>query len=70
MSTQEAIYHGVPLLGIPIFIDQDLNMKQAEAAGFAVTLEILNVTETKLEQALQTVLHDPKYESEMMQKIL
>ena len=42
-----------------MFIDQDLNMKQAEAAGFAVTLEILEITEATLESVISKALHDP-----------
>ncbi|GLH07894.1 UDP-glucuronosyltransferase [Gryllus bimaculatus] len=38
MSTQEAVYHGVPVVGIPIFGDQQLNMNRAAAAGIGVAL--------------------------------
>jgi glucuronosyltransferase len=61
LSTQEAAYHGVPLLGIPIFADQDMNMKQAEHGGYAFTLEILTITEETLENLLRKLLDDPKY---------
>ncbi|GLG96693.1 ADP,ATP carrier protein 1 [Gryllus bimaculatus] len=39
MSTQEAVYHGVPVVGIPLFGDQQLNMNRAAAAGFGVSLD-------------------------------
>ena len=58
LSTQEAAYHGVPVLGIPIFADQDLNMKQAAAKGFGLTLEILDFTEETLEELLRKLLED------------
>jgi len=61
LSTQEAAYHGVPILGIPFFADQDLNMMQSESQGFALTLEILNMTEPDLENKLRQLLDEPKY---------
>ena len=61
LSTQEATYHGVPLIGIPIFADQDLNIAQAERAGYALTIEILNLSEEKLENAIHQILHEKQY---------
>jgi len=59
-STEEAIFHGVPLIGIPMFGDQDANMKTSENHGFALTVEFRNLTEEKLFMAINTVLTDPK----------
>ena len=62
LSTQESIYHGVPMIDIPIFADQDFNAHRATELGIAVTLEILEITEERLENAIYTVLNDSKYE--------
>ncbi|XP_021957851.1 UDP-glucuronosyltransferase 2B4 isoform X2 [Folsomia candida] len=53
LSTQEAVYHGVPLI--------DLNMGQAEKNGFCLTLEIMDLSEQKLEAAVTKILTEPKF---------
>ena len=60
LSTQESIYHGVPMIDIPIFGDQDFNAHRATELGIAVTLEILDLSEEGLENAIYTVLNDSK----------
>jgi glucuronosyltransferase len=58
---QEAINRGVPLLGIPIFGDQSLNMHKAVSAGYGVMVEYNNVTEESLTWGLRELLQVPKY---------
>jgi len=60
-STEEAAYHGVPILSIPIFGDQDVNAKISEEKGFGVTVEIVDLTEDQLETVIKKMLSDPKY---------
>ena len=54
------MYHGVPVLGIPVFVDQDLNVNQAENSGYALSLEILTFTEEELENRLNQLLYNPQ----------
>ncbi|CAL8109446.1 unnamed protein product [Orchesella dallaii] len=61
LSTQESTYHGVPVIGIPLFVDQDVNMKQAEAHGYALKLELLDITEEYLENAIHRMLNDTSF---------
>ncbi|XP_049943024.1 UDP-glycosyltransferase UGT5-like isoform X3 [Schistocerca serialis cubense] len=61
LSTQEATARGVPLVGIPVFGDQLLNMAQAQRQGYAITLAISNITEASLSWALNEVLNIPRY---------
>lgn len=58
LSTQEAVYHGVPVVGLPLVMDQDTNMMLAEAKGFAKKLELLTLNEETLLSAIQDVLND------------
>ena len=44
LSTQEALYHKVPLVGVPISNDQKPNMMRAEANGYAIMLDLQTIT--------------------------
>lgn len=61
LGTTEAMSEGVPLLGIPLFGDQMVNMKRAVAKGYALTLDIKNITEETVSKALDELLNNPKY---------
>ena len=60
LSTQESIYHGVPMVDIPVFGDQDLNANRAAEAGFSITVEILDITEEVLENAIYKVMNESR----------
>ncbi|XP_046981238.1 UDP-glycosyltransferase UGT5-like [Schistocerca americana] len=61
LSLQEAVYHAVPVLGVPIFSDQRVNVNQAEGKGYAIKLFFSDVTEEFLLQAINEVLSNPRY---------
>ncbi|XP_046695513.1 UDP-glucuronosyltransferase 2C1-like isoform X4 [Silurus meridionalis] len=62
----EAIYHGVPMVGIPLFADQPDNLNHIKTRGAAVMLDF-NKMETKdLKQALNYVINNPSYKESMM----
>lgn len=56
LGTSEAIYNGVPLIGIPVFGDQDLNMARATNAGYGLKVAYKNLTEEALTWALTELL--------------
>lgn len=60
-SIQEAIYHGVPLLGMPLGTDQSLNVARSVKEGYAVQLDWSDVTDDSLTSAIQNLLHNPRY---------
>ncbi|CAL8089902.1 unnamed protein product [Orchesella dallaii] len=60
-STEEAIYHGTPLLGLPMFGDQPLNAKLAKSHDFMVELDWNTITEEQLLSSIQELAYNPKY---------
>jgi UDP-N-acetylglucosamine:LPS N-acetylglucosamine transferase len=61
MGVQEAVYCGVPMVGIPFVSDQKLNMQNLASKGVAVVLDTKHITRQRLVNALQTVLHEPRW---------
>jgi glucuronosyltransferase len=61
LSTQEAIHRGVPLLGIPMFGDQSLNMNRAVTAGYGLMVGFQNVSMESLLWGITEMIENPKY---------
>ncbi|XP_024433265.2 UDP-glucuronosyltransferase 2A1 isoform X3 [Desmodus rotundus] len=62
----EAIYHGVPMVGVPMFADQYDNIAHMKAKGAAVEVNINTMTSADLLNALRTVINDPSYKENAM----
>ena len=60
-STEEALYFGKPMVGIPIFADQMVNMRRVEKSGLGVTIDFKNLTETAVTNALKQVTVQQHY---------
>lgn len=56
LSIIEAVYHGVPLVGIPFFGDQGMNVKIAVQQGYAVMMDFQKFSEKLLYEAIENVL--------------
>ncbi|RZB40113.1 2-hydroxyacylsphingosine 1-beta-galactosyltransferase-like, partial [Asbolus verrucosus] len=63
LSTTETIYHGVPILAIPIFGDQKLNAKIAINNGFGLSVPYSEISEETLTRNINEILNNPKYKS-------
>ncbi|XP_030378353.1 UDP-glucuronosyltransferase 3A1-like [Scaptodrosophila lebanonensis] len=53
LSSQEATWHGVPLVGIPLFLDQHRNLRQSLNADVAVQVDYLSMTTQDLIYAIK-----------------
>ncbi|XP_065081998.1 UDP-glycosyltransferase UGT5-like [Ochlerotatus camptorhynchus] len=61
LSCTESIHHGKPIVGIPIFGDQQMNMAQAARSGWGVAVEFKDFNEKSISDALNEVLDNDKY---------
>lgn len=65
----EAIYHGVPVLGIPLIFDQFDNMVRLKARGVAEIVEVTRLDVESLTNALKNILSPEKPYKENMFKL-
>ncbi|XP_070820215.1 UDP-glucuronosyltransferase 2A2-like isoform X2 [Chaetodon trifascialis] len=62
----EAIYHGVPMVGIPMFADQPDNMIHMKAKGAAIIVGFNSMKTEDLRDAINTVINDKPYKESAM----
>lgn len=60
-SVAEAKYHGVPIVGLPLGIDQSTNADSIVAQGWGEKLSVDDLNQDDLESVLQKVLQNSKY---------
>ncbi|CAB0035783.1 unnamed protein product [Trichogramma brassicae] len=61
MGTMEAIYNAVPMIGIPLFVDQYANMDLYKKRKIAVSLNYYKINNESFIQALEEILENPNY---------
>ncbi|KAJ8002571.1 hypothetical protein DPEC_G00160290 [Dallia pectoralis] len=64
-GVQEAIYHGVPLVGLPLLLDQPDNLSKLTARGAAKVVNILTMDRRVFREAIEAVLYEPSYRENM-----
>ena len=56
----EAVYHGVPMVAVPLMWDQPDNAQRIVTRGIGVKVDIATLTSDKLAEAIRTVINDPR----------
>ncbi|XP_047463709.1 UDP-glucuronosyltransferase 1-2-like isoform X2 [Mugil cephalus] len=64
-GVQEAIYHGVPVLGIPLFFDQYDNLLRLQERGAGKILQLADVNGHNFQEGLMELLHQDSYRQNM-----
>ncbi|XP_035794379.1 UDP-glucuronosyltransferase 2B1-like [Anopheles albimanus] len=65
LSTHEATWYGVPIVGIPFIADQHRNLERCVRKGIARRVPFQTLTTAGLKQAIVDVLEDPQYRTKM-----
>jgi len=62
LSTQEAIWNGVPVIGMPFFADQKPNVELLVHKGVGVRLDIATLSTESVLDAFEKVLYNERYD--------
>lgn len=60
LSLLEVSQAGVPVVGIPFFADQPMDVSFYVARGVGVELEFISLSDESISSAINTVLNNPK----------
>lgn len=60
-SVMESIQHGVPMVGIPLFVDQPGNLVRVEAKHLGVAIPIEQLKAETLALKMKQVIEDKRY---------
>lgn len=57
----EVVDAGVPVLGMPLFYDQPRNIQNLVELGMALSMQINNLTQKTLSEAINRLIKDQRY---------
>jgi len=59
-SLYESAYHGVPVVGFPLCVDQQSNAKKAEYVGIGLAVDYKSIDPQQLLETIERVIGEPK----------
>ena len=68
LSLQEAVYHNVPVVGLPLMSDQHLNVRQAVTLGLGRQLTVESLSEDTVYDAISSVVEETGYQQRVEQR--
>ncbi|XP_069938134.1 UDP-glycosyltransferase UGT5-like [Cherax quadricarinatus] len=68
LSTLESMYHGVAVLGMPVFADQYSNMNTAQRDGWGRVLLWQQLTFDNLKNAISIIMNDKSMRAEVARR--
>lgn len=68
LSMFETVFHGVPVVTLPVFCDHDSNAAKAETDGYAIKLDLATLSSEALLRAIRMVIHEPRYREEVKRR--
>ncbi|CAL4065300.1 unnamed protein product, partial [Meganyctiphanes norvegica] len=64
---QEAKYHGVPVLGVPISMDQPRNAQRMARKGYGTVLNWEEITVDTIVQSINNIINNPVYRNRLQE---
>ena len=61
----EALYHGVPMVGLAIVGDQPYNCRRIEMKGYGICMMVTDFTTIQLENSINTVVNNKTYKDKI-----
>lgn len=61
LSYLEAMYHGVPIIGLPLNTDQLLTLDMAAARGRGIRVPLTNMIGYRVKEAIMEILGNYRY---------
>lgn len=64
-SLSEALYYGVPMLGLPLVGDQRVNLRKMQQKQWGLTLDARNVSQATILGGIQSILTDDRFKKKI-----
>ncbi|KAL9957670.1 hypothetical protein ACROYT_G034594 [Oculina patagonica] len=65
-SLYESAYHGVPVVAVPIFVDQHSNAKKVENFGLGLAVDYKTINAQQLFETIERVIAEPRFKNKAM----